>query len=198
MHGRADPGCDGVALVLHGGREHSREEVSGRQLAVLRMLPFAWSLRHGGSGRLAVLRLTYRLRGWNGAAEDPVQDARWALEHIRRAAPGRPVALVGHSMGGRVALRLASEPAVAAVAALAPWVEDDVRRLRPTVPVLLMHGTQDRTTDPRRTAAVAARWTHEGAQVTHLRVAGEKHAMMRRPGYWHRTVTDFVTGALLR
>ncbi|QIM22173.1 alpha/beta hydrolase [Phycicoccus sp. HDW14] len=187
----------GVVLVLHGGAERSHEPVRWRRLAVVRMLPFATALQHAADGRLAVLRLKYRVRGWNGLEQDPVHDARWALERIRRVLPGVPVALVGHSMGGRVALQLAAEPDVAAVAALAPWVEDDARQPRSDVPVLLMHGSGDRMTDPRRTAVIARRWEESGADVTHLRVPGEKHAMLRHASYWHRTVTDFVTGALL-
>ncbi len=188
----------GVVLVLHGGRENSRQRVTRFQLAVLRMLPFAESIRRAGGGSLAVLRLTYRVRGWNGHSQDPVVDARWALERIRRVLPGVPVALVGHSMGGRVALTLAAEPGVAAVAGLAPWVEGDLRPPRAGTPVLLMHGSADRMTDPRRTALVAHRWDELGADVTWVRVRGERHAMLRRAAEWHRTVADFVTGALLR
>ncbi|MGG5259256.1 alpha/beta hydrolase [Phycicoccus avicenniae] len=187
----------GVVLVLHGGAERSHERVTWRRLSVVRMLPFATALQHAGDGSLAVLRLKNRVRGWNGHEQDPVHDARWALDRIRRVLPGVPVALVGHSMGGRVALQLAAEPGVAAVAALAPWVEGDARRPRAGVPVLLMHGSGDRMTDPRRTAVIAQRWEESGADVTHLRVPGEKHAMLRRASYWHRTVTDFVTEALL-
>jgi alpha-beta hydrolase superfamily lysophospholipase len=186
----------GVVLVLHGGAERSHESVSWHRLAVIRMLPFATALQHAADGRFAVLRLKYRVRGWNGLEQDPVHDARWALERIRRVLPGVPVALVGHSMGGRVALQLAAEADVAAVAALAPWVEGDARQPRAGVPVLLMHGTGDRMTDPRRTAVIARRWEESGADVTHLRVPGEKHAMLRRASYWHRTVADFVSDAL--
>ncbi|MBM6401617.1 alpha/beta hydrolase [Phycicoccus sonneratiae] len=197
LRGHVPEDPQGVVLVLHGGAERSHEPVSWRRLAVVRMLPFATALQHGAEGRLAVLRLKYRVRGWNGHEQDPVHDARWALERIRRVLPGAPVALVGHSMGGRVALQLAAEPDVAAVAALAPWVEGDARQPRADVPVLLMHGTGDRMTDPRRTAVIARRWEESGADVTYLRVPGEKHAMLRRASYWHRTVTDFVTEALL-
>ena len=35
----------GIAVLLHGGRERSTAPVRGNQLAVLRMLPFARSLR---------------------------------------------------------------------------------------------------------------------------------------------------------
>ncbi len=186
----------GVVLILHGGAETGHRLVDWTGLAVLRMLPFAVSLRRRAGNRLAVVRLKNRVRGWNGVEQDPVHDARWALERIRRVLPGTPVALVGHSMGGRVALHFVADPDVVAVAALAPWVEGDVRRPRPGLRVLLMHGTGDRMTDPRRTAVIARRWEDAGVDVTHLPVPGEKHAMLRRASYWHRTVADFVTRAL--
>lgn len=185
-----------LVLVLHGGREKSRAKVTRWQLAVLRMLPFAGSLRRGLGDQVAVVRLTYRVRGWNGHAADPVVDTRWALERIRRVLPGVPVAVVGHSMGGRVALTVAADAGIAAVAALAPWVEGDLRAPRDGRPVLLMHGSADRTTDPRRTALVAERWQEIGVPVTWVRVPGERHAMLRRARRWHDTVTEFVSGAL--
>ena len=100
----------GVVLVLHGGADTGHRPVTWAGLAVLRMLPFAVALRHRAGSRLAVVRLKYRVKGWNGIEQDPVHDARWALERIRRILPGAPVALVGHSMGGRVALQLAGGP----------------------------------------------------------------------------------------
>lgn len=53
-----------VALVLHGGREASSAPVQPRQLAVLRMIPFASALS-GAAARegLAVARLRYAVRG---------------------------------------------------------------------------------------------------------------------------------------
>ncbi|QKE82941.1 alpha/beta fold hydrolase [Arthrobacter sp. NEB 688] len=196
LHGRVPEHPRAVVVVLHGGRERSRERVGRYQLAVLRMLPFVGSLRRTLGEQVAVVRLTYRVRGWNGHAADPLVDTRWALERIRRVLPGVPVALVGHSMGGRVALTLAADSGVAAVAALAPWVEGDLRAPRDGRPVLLMHGTADRTTDPRRTAFVAQRWEELGVRVTWVRVPGERHAMLRRARRWHETVAEFVSGAL--
>ena len=187
---------EAVVLVLHGGSESGRMAVTWWRLAVLRMLPFARAVEASTGGRAAVLRLKNRVRGWNGDRRDPVMDAQWALERIRRLLPDRPVVLVGHSMGGRVALHLAAEPNVAGVAALAPWVEGDARRPRPDVPVLLMHGADDRMTDPRRTAVLAHRWTEEGTDVRHLVVRDEKHAMLHHARYWHHTVAQFVHDAV--
>ena len=86
----------GVALVLHGGRADSYDPVRGRHLSPARMLPFAQALKNqGGRHGLAVWTLRNRYRGWNGKAQSPVQDARWALDHIRRDHPGVPVYLAG-------------------------------------------------------------------------------------------------------
>ncbi|MEO7422236.1 MAG: alpha/beta fold hydrolase [Ornithinibacter sp.] len=186
----------GVVLILHGGAEDSRMPVRWWSLAALRMLPFATAISRRAGHDLAVVRLKYRVRGWNGIRQDPVQDARWALERIRRVLPGLPIALIGHSMGGRVALHLANQPDVAAIAALAPWIVGDVTSPRPGTRMLLMHGTRDRMTDPRRTQVIAERYTLEGADVTHVPVDGETHAMLHHPGRWHDDVATFVTDAL--
>ncbi|MCW2658521.1 MAG: alpha/beta hydrolase, partial [Jatrophihabitans sp.] len=91
-----------VALVLHGGRSQGTGPVRARQLAVLRMRPFISSLRQAGADHgLAVARLRYAVRGWNGSAASPVADVRDALDQLAARFPGIPIALVGHSMGGR-------------------------------------------------------------------------------------------------
>ena len=53
----------------------------------------------------------------------PSPDTRLALEQIAAKYPGVPIGLLGHSMGGRVALHLADDERVSAIVALAPWVE---------------------------------------------------------------------------
>lgn len=195
-HVPAEP--HGVVLVLHGGSEGGRTPVTWWRLPVVRMAPFAASIQWRAGDRIAVLRLKNRVRGWNGTHQDPVTDARWALERIRHVLPGVPVVLVGHSMGGRVALRLAGEPGVAGVAALAPWVESDSVQARPGTPVLLVHGSRDRVTDPRRTAVLAARLRDRGVDVRSVTMENDGHAMLRDPGGWHRLVRDFVTEVLDR
>ena len=152
-----------AVLLLHGGRSESREPVRSRQPSVLRLRPFAWALRRAGAPLgLTVWRLRYAVRGWNGAEESPLADVRPALAAVRERDPEVPVALVGYSMGGRAAVRVAGESGdgVAAVAALAPWLTpSEPPRLLAGKHVLLMHGTADTTTDPRATAALAAGWT---------------------------------------
>lgn len=197
LRGTVPVSPEAVVLVLHGGGERSRAPVAWWRMPVVRMLPFATAVERRAGDRFAVLRLKYRYRGWNEPAMDPVVDARWALDRIRRALPGVPIALVGHSMGGRVALHLAADPDIAAIVALAPWVENDVRQPPAGTPVLLMHGTRDRITDPRRTQVIARRYAEAGVAVRHIRVEGETHAMLRHAREWHEMVAHFLVGSLL-
>jgi alpha-beta hydrolase superfamily lysophospholipase len=199
LRGHVPPDPRSVVLLIHGGAETGTSRVRWSGLAALRMVPFALALtrRARRSGEdVAVIRLKNRIRGWNGAAQDPLVDARWALDRVRRTLPGTPVVLVGHSMGGRVVLRLADEPAVAGLAALAPWIAADARRPRPGIPVLLVHGTKDRITDPRRTAALAARFAAAGVDVRHVPIDGGDHPMVRQASTWHDLVADFVSEVL--
>ena len=187
-----------VALVLHGGRARSLHPTRPWNGAVLRMVPFARSLaRAGGGDGLVVARLRYLLRGWNGQLQSPVVDARSALARLTRRYPGLPVALVGHSMGGRVAFAVADTAAVRVVVALAPWVEayDPVDHLAGRQ-VLVAHGTHDRVTDPTASAAFAERARVAGAQVSYLGVRETSHAMLRRAGLWHDITTQFTLRAL--
>ena len=113
----------------------------------------------------------------------PVQDARWALAHIRREHPGLPVYLLGHSMGGLTALCVADDPQVEAVVALAPW-------LTPRTPVqrvagrrvLIVHGTEDRWTSPANSLAYARRAEAVAESVDYVSLQGAGHFMFRRRG----------------
>jgi pimeloyl-ACP methyl ester carboxylesterase len=188
-----------IALVLHGGRADSTAPTSARQLAVLRMAPFARSLRAGGSSDgLAVARLRYLVRGWNGDEHSPVADTEWALDELGRRFPGAPVAVVGHSMGGRAALYAAGHPGVVSIVALAPWIEreDPVEQLAGRR-LLVVHGAHDRMTSARRSAGYARAAASVAASVSYVRVDAEAHAMLRRAALWHRLTTGFVLATLL-
>lgn len=203
LHVRAPRVVTAVALVLHGGRAHSLAPTRPHHLAVLRMLPFATALRRAGRAEgLAVARLRYARRGWNGDEQSPVTDTLWALDDLARRFPGVPVALVGHSMGGRTALHVAGHPSVRAVVALAPWIEDGdpVAQLAGRR-VLIAHGTEDPTTSPDASAAYARRAGDapdrgDGTVVSYVEVGDERHALLRRARLWHSLSTGYVLGVL--
>jgi dienelactone hydrolase len=188
-----------VVLVLHGGRELSSDPVRARQLAVLRMLPIARRIARGGRGRVAVARLRYAIRGWNGPDDPaPVRDAEWALRRLTERFPGLPIGLVGHSMGGRTALRVGGHPQVRGIVGLAPWVPagepvDQLAGRR----ILLMHGNLDRVTSPAATAAFATRSEAAGAAVSLVSATGEGHGMLRRGQLWHALTARFILSSVL-
>jgi alpha-beta hydrolase superfamily lysophospholipase len=191
-------GASAIVLVLHGGRARGTDAVHPWSLAVLRMAPFARALRRAGAADgLVVARIRYRQRGWNGSAQAPVHDARWALEQLTATFPGVPVGLVGHSMGGRTAIHVADNAAVRSVVALAPWLEtyDPIEPLRDRR-VLIAHGDLDRVTDPTRSADFATRLQGIAESATYVSMLGEKHSMLGRAGVWHDMAAGFTIGAL--
>ncbi len=144
---------------MAAGRSVSRLSTA-HQLAVLRMVPIARHLAAAGAADgLGVWRLRFRYRGWNARARAartlPVADVRWAVQQLREQHGEVPIVLVGHSMGGRAALRAADEPGVVGLVGLAPWVTPQEpskqvigRRL------LVVHGTRDRMTSAKNSKAL--------------------------------------------
>src|SRR5262249_515557 len=110
-------------LVLHGGKAESLDPVEARQLTVRRMQPFARDLAALGDD-LPVVHLPYRQRGWTGSGAEALADVAHAFAVIDEQFGGVPIVMVGHSMGGRAALRAAGHPSVRGVVALAPWLPD--------------------------------------------------------------------------
>lgn len=186
-----------VCLVLHGGQEQSKERAHRLRGPYLRMLQFSLDLRrHGRRDGLAVWQLCYRYRGWNRPDLDPVTDARWALAEVRRAHPDVPVVLLGHSMGARTAFRVADDPAVTAVAALAPWTteRDQVAHLAGR-DVLIAHGDLDTVTKPADSLDYARRVAEVTDRVCRFEMTDEGHALLRRPADWSSLVRRFVLGS---
>jgi dienelactone hydrolase len=146
---------------------------------------------------MSVRILRYRYRGWDEPQRHPVQDARWALAQLHDQHPDASIALLGHSMGGRTALRVADHPAVTAVCALGPWVLDDepVRQLAGRS-VLIAHGDQEHTTDPRLSYQFAVRAKQVTSRVCRFDVLGDGHAMLRRAHDWSELATRFVAAEL--
>lgn len=183
-----------VVLVLHGGRERSDQPTSARQLAYLRMVPFARAVHRAiGSAGGAVWLLRNRVRGWNEPALDAVADARWALAQIRLRHPRAAIVLVGHSMGARVALRLAGTDNVLGVCALAPWIKpnEPIGQLAGRT-VVIVHGDRDTWTSPSASYDYAVRAAAKGVRICRFTVPGGRHVMLRRAADWSGLVAAFV------
>ena len=164
------------------------------------MLPFAWDVaRRTQPQGVAVWRLHYRFRGWNAPEASPVADARWALEEVQRRHGGVPVVLLGHSMGGRVAVNVAEYAAVGHLVLLAPWLPAG----EPVPPghgrrVLILHGDKDRTTSVHDSKAWAARARTASVDVDVRCIPSGGHAMIRHARMWQRLAASSVVEGLIR
>lgn len=117
----------GVALVLHGGTD----KPAAARKPVRRLWPTPWgnaySIQEGIAKRtqgkgIAVWALRHRLAGWDDDVNPtPVAEAREALREVQLTHPGLPVVLVGHSMGGRTAIRCADHASVVGVVGRNPY-----------------------------------------------------------------------------
>jgi pimeloyl-ACP methyl ester carboxylesterase len=185
----------GVVLMLHGGAERGPEPIDERSLSWRRS---RWMMRQlerplHAQG-LDVWLLRYRVKGWNagqGPTPSPVPDARWALDQVRDAHGDLPVVLLGHSMGGRTAVAVADDRSVLGVVALAPWLppQEPVGALRGKT-LVAAHGTRDRITSPRATAAFVHRAEQVAASAAFVEMPGLGHYMLRGATRWNRIALD--------
>lgn len=195
---RVGPQPLAVVLVLHGGEEVGLRPPWRWTPARLRMLPFVSALARATRGQaVAVGEVVYRCKGWNGSRADAAVDAVAVVEAVAAAWGPVPVVLVGHSMGGRAALRAAGAPAVAGVVALAPWwppgepyEQAAGRRL------VVVHGAADQETDPAASREIARAARAAGAETCVFTLPGGRHGMLERVGDWHAVTTRLVTGLL--
>ena len=187
---------EGVVIVLHGGASRGEQAmVSPTQLSVLRMVPVAHRIARAGRSRLAVHRLLNSHRGWDTRAT-PVVDVAWALDRVADQHGDVPVALVGHSLGGRAALLGGAAPQVRSVVALNPWVLPGDRVDLAGRRVLVVHGSEDRIALPSRSAEMARRLARS-TSVGYVTVPGARHAMLRHGRTFEAYAADFVTATLL-
>lgn len=180
-------------LLLHGGQQSNTEPVEDKHASWWRMALLARSLRgFARREQLDLALLQYRVRGWNDDHDpSPVRDARETVQRLRGERPGVPIVLVGHSMGGRTACRIADEPAVAGVVGLAPWLPEGESTAATTGSQLhVLHGTADRWTSPRWSRDFVDRSRALASDTSWTSLPGAGHFMFRRVGTWRRFVED--------
>lgn len=182
-----------ITLVLHGGKPRSAQEVDGRSASLRRAGWLARSVAPRlGEGGIGVRLVRYRERGWNGGA-DRVDDARRALDRIRRLHGDVPVVLLGHSMGARVAVHVADDPSVRGVVGLAPWwsAEDPVETLAGRT-LRAAHGRRDRITSFRETTRYVERAARvaDGVRLRDMGALG--HYMLTGSARWHDVAAESV------
>jgi dienelactone hydrolase len=134
-------------------------------------------------------------RGWD-ARHTPVDDVDWAIEAMLRRFPGRPIGLVGHSLGGRAALLGAARPAVAGVVALNPWLYPDERPPRSTARILVVHGLRDRVA-PAARSVVYVEQLSRTTRASYIAIADGNHAMLRPGAPFDRYAAEFTAAVLL-
>lgn len=200
--GGADAAVAGVVLLLPDGEPESERRASALSYAAV--LPLGRALARAGRAEgLVVHWVRYRSRGWNGPDARLAADASWAVEEVVRRYGDVPVCLAGHGMGGRAALHAAGHPAVNSVLALAPWLpEDDVAA--PPEPVeqlagrhvMIVHGTNDRTTDPELSYRLAERAKKSNRDTCRFEVHSDGHALRQYQEEVLALAADFVRGSL--
>ena len=172
-------GGDGPLSVvcMNGGR---RAEVEGTWSPTVEWL-LARLRPQFRDVRFAELR--YRIKSWR-RFDECVEDARAAIE----AARGERTLLVGFSMGGGIAIRVAAEPSVETVVGLAPWIPprlplEGLRGRR----LAVIHGSLDRAlpgipgVSPRLSRAGFERARTVGARGDYTLIPGAVHGIAVRP-----------------
>lgn len=176
----------GAILMLHGGKDRSTASVDGRSASWRRSLAMQRTIAHRAhDAGTSVWLLRYRTRGWNGGSS-VVEDARWALERLRDTLGQVPVALLGHSMGARVAVHVADDPAVRGVVGLAPWwpATDPVTALAGRR-LVGAHGRRDRITSFAATSAFVKRAESVATDARLVDMGPVGHYMFKRAGAWN-------------
>jgi len=113
---RTNRGARHVAVLLNGG---TARPVAGTWSSTSELLAARLAAREPG-WELAEVR--YRVKSWNELASCAA-DGLAAVEAVTGTS-GRPVLLIGFSMGGAVSITVAGNERVCGVLGLAPWIPD--------------------------------------------------------------------------
>lgn len=183
-----------VVIVLHGGKADSFEVSEATHLSSRRVNPFVTAIhRQGRSHGVAVWKVRYRYRGWNGAHMSPTHDAQWALDEVRRRHGDVPVVLLGHSMGGRTATHVLGDPSVIGMVAFGPWMPDEPIEGAAGKRIVIAHPTLDKWTSPAQSLAWANAARPLAASLTYVHVRRTGHFMLWNAAFW----TDLAVGFTL-
>lgn len=173
---RTGPADGPAVLCLNGGVKRA---LPGDWSTSVDWLVRALAPRHP---ELAFYEVRYRIRSWKHL-DMCIEDARAALDAIAGpgAAPERPVALLGYSMGGAVSMAVADDPAVTTFIGLAPWLPEEMgvgplagRR------VAVIHGSIDGRpfgVSPRQSRGGVERMRALGIEASYERIGGALHAL---------------------
>ncbi len=202
-------GPGGPSVLLLGGSTH--RDAAGTWSATAEWLARRIHTERPG---WTVGEVCYRFGSWRQLAE-AAEDAHAAITALQdRGRP--PRALVGFSLGGRVAVALAGGGSVRTVVGLAAWLPDGVD-LRPLLgrSFHLAHGTLDRALpglpgiSPSISEAAAARAEALGVPTRLTMITGGVHGVaargrwsglipLPRAGRWADVVIEAVAGDAVR
>lgn len=196
-----------VALVFHGGSEGAGTKAVGEWSPSYRRAAYLhWCVKNRLADQGIALWLTrFRFDNWayNGAAPGSTQvdDSEAAIEQASIDYPGVPVVLIGHSMGARVAVRVAAQAHVAGVIGLAPWfpAEEAVDTLTDRHLAVAVNPGDPHATAAEATAycaraaarAISVEYQEIGSESLGRRARGYVgHGMVTNPSQWHRFITS--------
>ncbi|MFJ6794743.1 alpha/beta hydrolase [Streptomyces sp. NPDC091268] len=183
----AEIAVSGVVLLLPGASRWSPGPV--------RALARALARAGGAEGLVAHAVLP------GGAPRD--EEARWAADEVVRRYGDVPVCLAGHGAGGRTALAAAGHAAVTSVVALAPCLPeeapggspDPVKQLSGRR-VLIVHGTNDRRSDPEVSYRLATRAKKANRATCRFEVHSDGHSLRDHRAEVVALSVDFVLGSV--